>query len=85
MPASIIEIIIVDQTIDSMVEKTRPRNSLDTCRSNCDMFSTELTATAARDRRDEEQRQAEIPHLAEDDVSRRRGGRSRWKSCACRR
>ena len=34
---------------DSMVENTRPRNSSATCRSSCDMFSTELTATAARE------------------------------------
>ena len=49
MPAAIIEIIIVAQTIDSMVENTRPRNSSATCRSSCETFSTELTATAARD------------------------------------
>src|SRR5207237_4944566 len=49
MPASIIEIIITDQTMDSMVAKTRPRYSSETWRSNCDMFKTELTATAARE------------------------------------
>src|SRR5438034_8065383 len=49
IPASIIEIIMVDQIIDSMVAKTRPRYSSDTCLRSCETFSTELTATAARD------------------------------------
>src|SRR3984885_14331591 len=48
-PAPAIESIIVDHCIVSMVAKTRPRNSLETCRSNCDMFSTELTAMADRE------------------------------------
>ena len=49
MPASIIEIIITDHVVDSMVANTRPRNALGTWRSNCDMFITELNPTPARD------------------------------------
>ena len=48
-PAPAMESIIVDHCIVSMVAKTRPRNSSETCRSSCDMLSTELTATAARE------------------------------------
>ncbi len=48
-PAPAIESIITDHCIVSMVANTRPRNSLETCRSSCDMLSTELTATAARE------------------------------------
>ena len=33
-----------------MVEKTRPRNSFGTWRRSCEVFSTELTATAPRER-----------------------------------
>ena len=32
-----------------MVAKTRPRNPSGTMRSSCDMFSTELTPTPARE------------------------------------
>ena len=48
-PAPAIESIIVDHDSVSMVANTRPRNSSETCRSSCDMFSTELTAMAARE------------------------------------
>ena len=41
--------IIVAQVQVSMVEKTRPRKSFETCRRSCDVFSTELMATAARE------------------------------------
>ena len=49
MPAPIIDSIIIDHDIVSMVAKTRPRNSSETCRSNWETLSTELTAIAARD------------------------------------
>ena len=49
IPAPAIESIIVDHCIVSMVANTRPRNSFDTCRRSCDMFSTELTAMAERE------------------------------------
>ena len=45
----IIEIIIIDQVSVSRVAKTLPRNSFATCFSNSEKFSTELTATAARE------------------------------------
>src|ERR1700722_8291400 len=48
-PAPAIESIMVDHCIVSMVAKTRPRNSFDTCRSSCDILSTELTAMADRE------------------------------------
>src|SRR5689334_12760662 len=49
IPAAIIESIITDHWHDSIVEKTRPRNSFGTMRSSCDMLSTELTPTPARE------------------------------------
>src|SRR5579863_1162284 len=49
-PAPSIESIIIDQDIVSMVANTRPRNSSGTRRSSCEVFNTELTAMAARDR-----------------------------------
>src|ERR1051326_5237652 len=48
-PAAAIETIITDHWHDSIVENTRPRNSLGTIRSSCDMFRTELTPTPARE------------------------------------
>ncbi len=48
-PAPNIESIIIDHDNVSMVAKTRPRNSSETWRNNCEVFSTELTAMAARD------------------------------------
>src|ERR1022692_2459129 len=48
-PAPSIESIIIDHDNVSMVANTRPRNSSETRRSNCEVFSTELTAIAARD------------------------------------
>src|SRR5579862_1180001 len=50
MPASIMDIIITDHCIDSLVAKTRPRKESETWRSNWDIFNMELTPTAARDR-----------------------------------
>jgi hypothetical protein len=49
IPAPIIDNIIIDHDIVSMVANTRPRNSSDTCRSNWETFSTELTAIADLD------------------------------------
>ena len=85
MPASIIEIIMTDQVVDSMVANTRPRNSSGTCRSSCDMFSTELNADARARERDEHQRPAEAAHLAEQDVRAavHHVADRRW--CACSR
>ena len=40
----------MDQTDDSIVEYTRPRNVSGTCRSSCEKFSTDVTATADRER-----------------------------------
>ena len=50
MPAAVMETIMVDHVSDSAVENTLPRNSSGTRRSNCETFSTELTATPARER-----------------------------------
>ena len=49
IPAAIIDIIITDHCVDSMVANTRPRNPSGTTRSNCHMFIVELTPTADRD------------------------------------
>src|SRR5512143_3627135 len=43
MPAPIMDSSMVDHVIDSSAENTRPRNSSDTWRSNCEKFSTEDT------------------------------------------
>src|SRR5258708_17468171 len=49
-PAPSIETIIMDHVMVSIVAKTRPRNSSETWRNNCNVLSTELTAIAARDK-----------------------------------
>src|SRR5690348_3692493 len=49
LPAAIMESIIVDQFMVSMVEKTRPRKRSSTCFSRLDQLRTELTATLARE------------------------------------
>ena len=49
MPAAIMESIMVDQFMVSMVEKTRPRKRSSTCFRSFDQLSTELTATLARE------------------------------------
>jgi hypothetical protein len=48
-PAAIIDSIMVDHVSDSKVANTRPRYLSSTWWSNCEKFSTELTATAPRD------------------------------------
>ena len=69
MPASIIETIMVDQVHAIPWWKRRVRGiRSDTCRSSCDKFSTELTATAARERPMKNSAQPKVSHLAEDDV-----------------
>ena len=70
--------------IVSMVANTRPRNSFGTCRSSCHMFSTELTATAARDSAMNTSAQREAAHLAEQNIRSRRAPRSRSRWCACK-
>ena len=49
MPAAIMEIIIVDQFIVSIVENTRPRKRSSTCFRSFDQFKTELIATLPRE------------------------------------
>ena len=67
-PAPAIESIMTDHCIVSMVANTRPRNSLETCRSSCDILSTQLTATAAREIARNSSASLEIAHLAEDHI-----------------
>ena len=69
IPAASIESIMVDQIIDSMVAKTRPRNSFATCRRRYEKFSTELTATAEREIAMKNSAESERAHLAEHDIS----------------
>ena len=52
-----------------MVANTRPRNSLGTMRKSCDMLSTELIPTPARESAMKSQRRVEVAHLAEEHVS----------------
>ncbi len=49
IPATPIDIIIVSHVHVSIVANTRPRNSSETWRRSWEKFSTELTATAARE------------------------------------
>ena len=56
------------RTCVSLVANTRPRNSSGTCRSNCETFSTELTAMADARERQKKRRQPKIRHLAEHHV-----------------